>query len=65
MRHPHIKTILSIGGGVNGSAPFPTIASDGIATSVFARNARQMVDDHGLDGIDSKRLPHLLIRTIF
>lgn len=55
-RYPHIKTILSLG-GEGGSAPFPVVACDGIFRSIFAQNARQMVDAYGLDGIDSKRSP--------
>lgn len=55
-RYPHIKAILSLGGeGV--SAPFAAVACDGIIRSMFAQNARQIVDAYGLDGIDSKRLP--------
>lgn len=54
-RYPNIKTILSLGGGGAGSAPFADVASNGIVRSIFAQNARQIVDAYGLDGIDSKR----------
>ena len=53
-RYPNIKTILSVGGGGEGSAPFPAVASNGIVRSSFAQSARQIVDAFGLDGIDSK-----------
>lgn len=63
-RYPNIKTILSIGGGGEGSAPFPAVASNRIVRSSFAQSARQIVDAFGFDGIDSKRShqyigPHL------
>lgn len=54
-RYPNIKTILSVGGGGEGSAPFPAVASNGIVRSSFAQSARQMVDAFGFDGVDSKR----------
>ncbi len=54
-RYPHIKTIISLGGGGESSASFPIVASDGILRSTFARNARHIVDAYGLDGIDSNR----------
>lgn len=53
-RYPKIKTILSVGGGGEGSASFPAVASNGIVRSSFAQSARQMVDAFGFDGIDSK-----------
>ena len=53
--HPNIKTILSVGGGGEGSAPFPNIASNGIVRGNFAQSAKQMVDTYGFDGIDSRR----------
>ena len=51
-RHPHLKVILSIGGGGQGSAHFPIIASNDIARQVFSRNVKEMVDMYGFDGID-------------
>jgi len=56
-RYPHVKTILSFGGGGEGSAPFPAVASNGIVRSIFAQSARQMVDAYGFDGMDSKESP--------
>lgn len=51
-RYPNIKTILSVGGGGEGSAPFPAVASNGIVRSSFAQSAKQIVDAFGFDGID-------------
>ena len=59
-RHPDIKTILSVGGGGEGSAPFPSVAGNSIVRSSFAQSARQMVDAFEFDGIDSKLLHELL-----
>ena len=59
-RYPNIKTILSVGGGGEGSAPFPNVASNGIVRSSFAQSARQIVDAFEFDGIDSKRSPQYL-----
>lgn len=53
-QYPHIKTILSVGGGGEGSAPFPLVANSSIVRSMFAQSAKNMVDAYGLDGIDSK-----------
>ena len=53
-QYPKLKTVLSVGGGGEGSAPFPAVASNGIVRSSFAQSARQIVDAFGLDGIDSK-----------
>lgn len=53
-QYPHIKTILSVGGGGEGSVPFPLAASNGIVRSMFAQSARNMVNAFDLDGIDSE-----------
>jgi len=49
----HLKLILSVGGGGEGSKPFPAMANDFNKRRIFAASARKMVDDFGLDGIDS------------
>ncbi len=51
--NPHIKTLLSIGGGT-GSKEFPAVAVSPSLRAAFARSARQWVDRHSFDGIDSK-----------
>lgn len=56
-RHPHIKTILSLGGGGEGSSQFSTMSSKGSVRSTFAQNARRLVDSYALDGADSKKSP--------
>lgn len=52
---PHLKFILSIGGGGPASAPFPSIAADAIKRDKFALSARSLIDASGFDGIDSKQ----------
>ena len=51
-RHPHIKTLLSIGGGGKGSTPLPTVAGDADSRARFVWTAEEMVEVYGLDGID-------------
>ena len=51
-RYPHIKTLLSIGGGGKGSVPLPAVAANPEARSKFAWTAEEMVETYGLDGID-------------
>ena len=56
---PHLKVILSIGGGGPGSAPFAEVASNRTTRDTFAISARALVDEYGLDGIDStSNFPH-------
>ena len=52
-QYPLLKVILSIGGGGPGSAPFAEVASSGTKRNTFAMSARALVDEYGLDGIDS------------
>jgi chitinase len=54
----HVKVILSVGGGGPGSRNFPIVASEPPSLSRFVASARTMVDNYGLDGIDSKLPPH-------
>ncbi|CAJ2499675.1 Uu.00g025280.m01.CDS01 [Anthostomella pinea] len=49
--HPHLRVILSIGGG-SSSDTFPVVASDTLLRDNFARSARGLVEASGLDGID-------------
>ncbi|KAF1812394.1 glycoside hydrolase [Eremomyces bilateralis CBS 781.70] len=51
-RHNILKVVLSIGGGGKGSEPFAAVAADPTARETFARSARALVDQYGLDGID-------------
>ncbi|TGZ85247.1 glycoside hydrolase, partial [Ascodesmis nigricans] len=50
--NPHLKIILSIGGGGRGSANFAAIAMDSKKAERFAESARVVVDEYELDGID-------------
>jgi len=50
--YPHLKCVLSIGGGGDGSASFAGVANNAITRYTFARSAKKLVDAYGLDGID-------------
>lgn len=63
-RYPHLKIILSVGGGGEGSAPFPSVSSSGLVRSMFAQSARTMIDAYGLDGIDSKTIFRILLVSL-
>lgn len=49
----HLKVLVSIGGGGEGSAHFAAIARDGAVRMRFANAARAFVDEYGFDGLDS------------
>ncbi|KAM0276908.1 hypothetical protein ACHAQH_006280 [Verticillium albo-atrum] len=49
--NPHLKTLVSIGGGT-GSAQFPAMAANPQARETFAREIRAFVERHELDGVD-------------
>jgi len=50
--NPQIKTLVSFGGG-SGSAEFPALAADCTSRATFVQEARQFVERHSLDGVDS------------
>jgi chitinase len=52
---PHLKVILSIGGGAS-SQNFAAVAASAALRDNFGRSARGLVTASGLDGIDSKLL---------
>lgn len=52
-RYHILKLVLSIGGGGKGSEPFAAVAANPTARETFAKSARAIVDQYGLDGIDS------------
>lgn len=56
-RYSQMKVILSVGGGGKGSENFASVASNPTAVQTFVRTARGLVDEFGLDGIDSIYLP--------
>ena len=51
--HPQLKTLLSIGGGGKGSEPFAGVAHSSTSREKFAATAKNMLDKHDFDGIDS------------
>ncbi len=54
--NPHLKTVLSVGGGA-GSKEFPVFTAKADGLTNFARSAKEWVIKHSMDGIDSKLLP--------
>lgn len=51
--NPHIKTIVSIGGG-GSSNEFPGLAESEEARETFAQQIKEFCDAHQLDGVDSE-----------
>jgi chitinase len=56
-QYSEMKLILSIGGGGKGSENFSAVAQDPAAVETFVQTARDLVDQFGLDGIDSMNHP--------
>ncbi|KAF6520139.1 hypothetical protein HZS61_016556 [Fusarium oxysporum f. sp. conglutinans] len=50
-QHPHIKTLVSIGGG-SSSKEFPALAASKAARQTFARQIKEFCDAHHFDGVD-------------
>ncbi|KAK0648196.1 glycoside hydrolase superfamily [Cercophora newfieldiana] len=50
-QHPHLHTLVSIGGG-SGSAEFPALAANLSARANFACNVKDFVTKHNFDGVD-------------
>ncbi|KFA77045.1 hypothetical protein S40288_04749 [Stachybotrys chartarum IBT 40288] len=50
-QYPHLKTIVSIGGGT-GSKEFPKLAADPVARRRLALQLKDFCDRHALDGVD-------------
>ena len=48
-----LKTVLSIGGGGQGSSHYPAVAQNEYTRQVFSKSVKDMVDIHGFDGVDS------------
>lgn len=68
-QYSKMRIILSVGGGGKGSENFAVVARSRSGLETFARTARALVDQYGLDGIDgtSYRLKHeryLIIHTV-
>ena len=52
-QHPHLKIVLSIGGGGQGSADFAAVARNDYTRSLFVANVKNLIDAHNFDGVDS------------
>ena len=50
--HPHLRLLLSIGGGGPGGHEFPRVANDPNARERFAASALNLVQTYGFDGVD-------------
>ncbi|KAK2035199.1 family 18 glycosyl hydrolase [Colletotrichum zoysiae] len=48
---PHIRTLISVGGG-SGSAEFPALAANPAARARFAQEIKAFCDKHQLNGVD-------------
>ncbi|KAI9720405.1 MAG: hypothetical protein M1812_002911 [Candelaria pacifica] len=55
--NPHVKLILSIGGGA-ASQHFAPVANDQTARHRFAHSAMELINAYGFDGIDGKTISH-------
>ncbi|GAO47590.1 chitinase [Saitoella complicata NRRL Y-17804] len=51
-QYPHLKVILSLGGGGEGSSPFAAVCRNTSMVQNLVRSARELVDRWSLDGID-------------
>ena len=59
--YPLLQIILSIGGGGPGSANFARVAANNTTRHIFARSAKDLVNQYGFDGVDSKLGFHRVI----
>ncbi|XP_077555344.1 chitinase-3-like protein 1 isoform X2 [Haemaphysalis longicornis] len=50
--HPHLKTLLAVGGWNEGSAKYSQMASTPAGRQRFAQSAAAFLDKHGFDGLD-------------
>jgi chitinase len=53
-KYTRLRVVLSVGGGGKGSEPFAGVASDPSKRERFAQTALGLVQQFGIDGIDSK-----------
>lgn len=53
--------MLSVGGGGKGSEPFAAVARDPACRERFAQSSLALVQQFGIDGIDSQFAPSSLI----
>jgi len=52
-KYTRLRVVLSVGGGGKGSEPFAAVARDPAARERFAQSAFGLVQQFGIDGIDS------------
>jgi GH18 family chitinase len=53
-KYSRLRVVLSVGGGGKGSEPFAAVARDPSRRERFAQTALGLVQQFGIDGIDSK-----------
>jgi chitinase len=53
-KYTRLRVVLSVGGGGTGSEPFAAVARDPARRQRFAQTALGLVQQFGIDGIDSK-----------
>lgn len=50
--HPHLKTLLAVGGWNEGSVKYSQMASTPTGRQRFAQSVAAYLDEHGFDGLD-------------
>jgi chitinase len=53
-KYSKLRIVLSVGGGGKGSEPFAAVARNPASRETFARTAFGLVQQFGIDGIDSE-----------
>jgi chitinase len=53
-KYTKLRVVLSVGGGGKGSEPFAEVARHQASRDRFAQSALALVQQFGIDGIDSK-----------
>lgn len=53
-RYNRLRVVLSVGGGGKGSEPFAAVAREQHSRERFAQSALGLVQQFGIDGIDSE-----------
>jgi len=53
-KYTRLRVVLSVGGGGKGSEPFAAVARDPACRQRFAQSALGLVQQFGIDGIDSE-----------
>jgi chitinase len=62
-KYTRLRVVLSVGGGGKGSEPFAGVARDSACRERFAQSSLALVQQFGIDGIDSKYgTPMVLIK---